>query len=407
MTRDTRTQQPAEPASTTRFDGVDLLRGFSIIAVILLHGQIRLLYTYSISIQTLLPHWLFHIVFWNGGNGVTVFFAISGFLITLTSLRRFGSLHKMQPAFFYRIRFARIAPLLLLLLAVLSILHLTHVDGFRIRASCATLPRALLAALTFHVNWLEAVHGYLPANWDVLWSLSIEEMFYLFFPLACVVLLKWRRGMAPFLLLLLLFVAAGPFARTVWSTNEIWQGTSYLGGMSGIALGCLTALITDRFERARPVWTSGRLLLAIQIAGALLMLLIVIRPPWHWVQWLGRSGTDDTVLSLGTCLVILATVLRARAGRAWTAPIRWFGRRSYEVYLTHEFVVVWMTALYARVRRGSPLIWIAAEVALAAVLGAVVARWFSEPMNRKLRGAASPARSVASGESLGSATPIA
>jgi peptidoglycan/LPS O-acetylase OafA/YrhL len=104
----------------------------------------------------------------------------------------------------------------------------------------------------------------------------------------------------------------------------------------------------------------------------------------------GRSGTDDTMLGVGTCLVMLGSVLRGRVGRAWTAPIRWFGRHSYEVYLTHEFVVVGMTALYMRVQRGSPLWWIAAVVALAAPLGAVVARWYSEPLNRMLRGAAPP-----------------
>jgi peptidoglycan/LPS O-acetylase OafA/YrhL len=87
---------------------------------------------------------------------------------------------------------------------------------------------------------------------------------------------------------------------------------------------------------------------------------------------------------------MLATVLRGRAGRAWTAPIRWFGRHSYEVYLTHEFLVVWMTTAYVKVQWGSPLAWIAAEVALAAGLGATVARGFSEPMNKWLRGAAPP-----------------
>lgn len=335
-------------------------------------------------------NWLFHIFFWNGDNGVTVFFSISGFLITLTSLRRFGSLANMRAAVFYRIRFARIAPLLLLLLAVLSVLHLVHAEGFRIQPSCATLPRALLAALTFHINWFEAVHGYLPANWDVMWSLSVEEMFYLFFPLACLALLRRRRGMSAFIVLLSLFVFMGPFARTVWTTNPIWKGTSYIGGMSGIALGCLTALLTERLQRTNPVRLYARALLIVQIAGGLLILLIVVRPHWQWVRFLGRSGTDDTILSLGTCLVILASVLRGRAGRAWAAPIRWFGRHSYEVYLTHEFVVVWMTILYVRVRGSWPVLWIVAEIVLAAPLGALVARWFSEPMNRMLRGAAPP-----------------
>jgi peptidoglycan/LPS O-acetylase OafA/YrhL len=204
-----------EPAATMRFDGVDLLRGLSIIAVILLHGQIRLRFSYDIDIDSLLPPRWMRLFFWNGGNGVTVFFAISGFLIALTSLRRFGSLKGMRPARFYRIRFARIAPLFLALLAALSVLHLVGADGFVIKPSCGTLPQALFAALTFRVNWFEAAHGYMPANWDVMWSLSIEEMFYLFFPLACVLLFKMRRGMMAFAAVLLAFVAMGPFARTV------------------------------------------------------------------------------------------------------------------------------------------------------------------------------------------------
>jgi len=116
------------------------------------------------------------------------------------------------------------------------------------------------------------------------------------------------------------------------------------------------------------------------------MLTIMVWPPWHWMAALGRSGTDDTALGLGTCLVMLGTVLRGHKGSAWTAPVRWFGRHSYEVYLTHEFVVVGMTELYIKVHVGSPLVWIAAEVALAAPLGWAVARWYSEPMNRRLRG---------------------
>jgi len=395
MGSETRPEHVPEPAATmrpatARFDGVDLLRGLSIMAVVLLHGNIRLLFSYDISIEPLLPPWLMHVLFWQGGNGVTVFFAISGFLITLTSLRRFGSLAGMRPGKFYRIRFARIAPLFLGLLAVLSVLHLADVGGFRIKASCGTLPQALFAALTFRINWFEAVHGYLPANWDVMWSLSIEEMFYLFFPLACLALLRWRRGMAALVGLLVAFVAMGPFARTVWSHNEIWQGTNYVAGMSDIALGCLTALLADWLQRVSPRWATAqaRALLAIQVAGGLMMLLIVIWPPWHWMHFLGRSGTDDTAVSVATCLVILGSVLRGRPGRAWLAPVRWFGRHSYEVYLTHEFGVVWLTMLYARVHRGSPLVWIAAELGVAAVVGAVVARWYSEPMNRWLRGAA-------------------
>lgn len=335
----------------------------------------------------LLPRWLAHLLFRNGDNGVTVFFAVSGFLITLTSLRRFGSLARMRPRVFYRIRFARIAPLLLLILAVLSLLHLSHADGFRIPAKTTTLPRALFSALTFHLNWLEAVHGYLPANWDVLWSLSVEEMFYLFFPLICVGAFRLRRGMTLFVALLLTFVAMGPFARTVWTANPIWQEKTYLGGVDGIALGCLCALMTDRLLHHGIEWRTlwARRLLALEITGAAMMLLIAVWPHWSWMHLIGRTGLDGTILAFGTCLVMAAAVLRGGTGSRWTAPIRWFGRHSYEVYMAHEFIVVWGTLLYAKLKWGSLPLWFLAILLLTAPLGAVVAKYFSEPMNRRLR----------------------
>ena len=79
-------------------------------------------------------------------------------------------------------RFARIVPCLLALLVISSLLHLSGI-GYVIYKT--TLARALFAALTFHINQLQIWYGYLPVNWTVLWSLSIEEVFYLSYPLLC------------------------------------------------------------------------------------------------------------------------------------------------------------------------------------------------------------------------------
>jgi len=132
-----------------------------------------------------LPEQLVSSLVWNGQFGVQMFFAVSGFLITSTALRRWGSLSRVGIRDFYILRFARIAPLLGLLLGVLSILDLAQWKDFVVSSKTGGLGRALVAALTFHVNVLEARRGYLPANWDILWSLSVEEIFYLFFPLLC------------------------------------------------------------------------------------------------------------------------------------------------------------------------------------------------------------------------------
>ena len=136
----------------------------------------KLAYTHSLPDQLVTP------LFWNGQPGVQIFFAVSGFLITSLTLRRWGSLADIGVRDFYMMRFARIAPLLFFLLAVLCALHLAGLRSFVVSPKTGGLGRALLAALTFHVNVLEARRGYLPGNWDVLWSLSVEEVFYFAFP---------------------------------------------------------------------------------------------------------------------------------------------------------------------------------------------------------------------------------
>ena len=85
-------------------------------------------------------------------------------------------------------------------------------------------------------------------------------------------------------------------------------------------------------------------------------------------------------------MIIFATVLRGTVGGWITGPIRWFGRHSYEVYLTDEFVVVWGTLLYVKVHRGGLPLWFIGILLLTAPLGAIVARYFSDPLNRRLRG---------------------
>ena len=225
----------------------------------------------------------------------------------------------------------------------------------------ASLGRALLAALTFHVNRLESVRGYLPGNWDVLWSLSVEEVFYLGFPLMC----RLTKGKTMMVGLLLALIVTGPFARTVMTTNEMWADYGYLSSMDAIALGCLGAMAANAWPlTTRSRWTT----LAI---GASAMALVLLAKPW--VRWLGlyTTGLDMTTLALGTCLVLMAVSQRDRADRpgAWPLQwVRWFGRHSYEVYLTHMFVVMWGVQLYLVMnpeRTWAP-VWYVTMVALSA-----------------------------------------
>src|ERR1700759_2948730 len=105
--------------SWQRIDGIDLVRGLAIFFVLMNHVNIRLLLA-KVPYTQGIPKQLVSSLVWNGQVGVQMFFAVSGFLITTISLRRWGSLAKIGLRDFYLMRVARIAPLLLLLLVALS-----------------------------------------------------------------------------------------------------------------------------------------------------------------------------------------------------------------------------------------------------------------------------------------------
>jgi len=354
-------------SSSGRLDGVDLLRGLAILTVLLNHVNMRL-FLADIPYTAGLPHQLVSTLFWSGQRGVQIFFAVSGFLITCTSIRRWGTLAQVDAAAFYRMRFARIAPLLLVLLLVLSLLHVAGAKNFVVSGESGGLGRALLAALTFHVNWLEATRGYLPGNWDILWSLSVEEMFYLFFPVVCRL---FKRGLPA---VLAVFIVLGPFARTVFAAgNDVWHEYSYLGGMDAIAFGCLTAILLSgrSLSSTASCWAG--------IGGAALLTFSLGFSNLAAAWGLEATGLDMTVVAIGTCLFIAAT---PKWSSPWVLrPLARLGQRSYEIYLTHMFVVF---ALFGLFRSQVALLFIA-TILLAAVLGDAVARWYSEPFNARLR----------------------
>lgn len=363
--------------SWTRLDGVDLLRGLAIFFVLMNHINMRLLGA-RVPYTQGLPAQLVSSLVWNGQFGVQIFFAVSGFLITSTTLRRWGSLSRVNMREFYQLRFARIAPLLLLLLAVLSGLHFAHIKGFVVSQKTGGLGRALLAAVTFHINLLEARRGYLPANWDIMWSLSIEEMFYLFFPPVCRLFSRGRFILIP----LLVFVVLGPFARShAFNHNPVWREYSYLGGMDAIALGCLTALFVARRRLSRNIlWLASGL-------GSALVVFSLGFSIRAYTWGLGRNGLNMTILAAGACMVMaVAAQTQWRAPRI-LKPLLKLGQRSYEVYLTHVFVVLGFFNLFVAANKpmkAVPVLFIAV-ILFAGVLGELVARGYSEPMNRRLR----------------------
>ena len=228
------------------------------------------------------------------------------------------------------------------------------------------------------MNVLEARRGYLPGNWDILWSLSVEEMFYLFFPLVCFLLARGKL----LVVLLLSFVVLGPFGRTVLTHgNEVWQEYSYLAGMDAIALGCLTALVVARRRYARST------LLTVGSVGAAHLVFSLCFSIQARSWGLARNGLNMTILALGTCMVITAAAQSEWRSPRHLAPFLLLGQRSYEVYLTHMFVVFGFFHFFliaGKPKWAVPFLFMVV-ILFAAILGELVARFYSEPMNRWLR----------------------
>ena len=361
----------------SRNAGIDALRGLAIVLVVFNHLGLRIPLEKT-ALADVLPTWLLNRLNWNGYEAVYVFFVISGFLIAGNALRRWGSLAAIDVRTFYTRRFARIVPCLLALLLVLSVLHQLGAQDYVFHRADQSLPRAILAALGLHLNWYEAQTGYLPGGWDVLWSLSIEEAFYLGFPLASL-LLRRRALLVP---LLIALAASLPWARAALHGNEIWLEKAYLPGMAAIATGVLGALLAEAWRPPRRTvlllgWLGAVGLGAVLLDGGAL---------WHWL----RDGYMLVLTSSALCLLLSC---RWRAVPGSGSPLRglgWlraWGRMSYEIYLTHMFVVYAVVRTY-RAWGGDPAqgwLWYLPALGLCWLLGAAVERWLSVPCERWLR----------------------
>lgn len=326
----------------------------------------------TIAVASVVTHHAFPQLLPGGFVGVDIFFVISGYLISTIILRSLAS-GRFTFADFYVRRIKRIFPALLLVLATTAVMGWQRL----IPSDYAELGKHLLGGAAFVSNflfWQEA--GYFDAESLSkpllhLWSLAIEEQFYLLWPLGLYLLHRWRlpamRGIAAILLLSFLvnlaLVVDHPVAAFYNPAARVWE----------LMLGALLAAIhlhpagwRGLFQRRPdPATTAGAPAQGapwMAWAGALLLALALalLNPQSTF------PGAWALLPTVGTALLIAAGPGTWPNRFLALKPMVWIGLISYPLYLWH-----WPLLTFAHLREsGAPpwpeqLGWVGLSVLLA------------------------------------------
>jgi peptidoglycan/LPS O-acetylase OafA/YrhL len=315
-----------------------------------------------------------------GFLGVDVFFVLSGFLITDLLVVQYDRLGRLDLKNFWGRRARRLLPPLAVMLVVVTaaaaVIEPSQENSLRL---------ALLAAATYTSNWYQIVHhvSYFASlgpmsPLDHLWSLAIEEQFYLIWPLILlffILRLNGRRAKVTATLLgagvsalamALLYTPGDPSA--VYYATDTHASALLIG--AALALACpLATLASTSAERARRLDGLG-------IAG----LAILAWAIGHF------SGSDPAVYPVGLIVAALAAagLVAAAASNGVIAamtglpPLRWVGVRSYAMYLWH-WPVIALTGAVAGRAASSPWLWVM-EVSVTIALAAASWRFIEAPI---------------------------
>lgn len=305
--------------SSNRFAHIDAMRAFAVLLVVLAHA----------GAGSIIP----------GGSGVTIFFTISGYIITSLLLRERDRTGGFAIGYFYERRLAKLAPPFFVAILVPTAIY--ALAGGPIDAL------AVVAQTFFVFNWLlvQGSPDVLPGS-DVVWSLSVEEQFYIVFALVWILIARRSWAVRALTVLAALAVVASVGLR-IWlqfsgaSADRIYFGSDTR--LEGIAWGILSSVAYWHYQRAG-ISTKGTGMFArifsrdwsLLVAAALFLASVLIRDEWF------RGTLRFTLQSWAALLVILYGLLPGQ-GRVRSVfyrislwrPITLIGLASYSIYLVH------------------------------------------------------------------------
>jgi peptidoglycan/LPS O-acetylase OafA/YrhL len=312
---------PRRPTSL-HIPSLDGLRAISFLIVFMAHS--------GVSVVLAVP----------GGFGVTVFFFLSGYLITTLMRVEHESTGRVNVKAFYIRRALRILPPFYLILALACGLTLTHV------LPGALEPGPVLAQVLHFSNYWFIAFGSRGAAAGTVpyWSLAVEEHFYLVFPFLFLALNRFlsHRGQARMYWALCAAVCAWRCVLVLWF--GVPEDRTYLATdtrFDSILFGCALAMglnpVLDRPMGSERVWKRA----ILPAAFALLLFTFIFRAPWfresirYSLQGLALTPVFITAIRFPRWLPF--RVLNAKA-------VAFVGVLSFTLYLSHEIAIV---ALYS------------------------------------------------------------
>jgi peptidoglycan/LPS O-acetylase OafA/YrhL len=322
-----------------RLQVVDLVRAYAILVVIAFH--LGTLYIVKASQPQFLAYLWFR--FWMSVSyGLTLFFVVSGFVISRLIASESGGLFNPDYRNFYSRRVGRILPLLVLacLIGITMISFFSKPSGafeYVFQDIHKPLTRSFwVSVVTFSVNWYQifSPHSYIGLQWSVLWSLSIEEQFYFFYPLV----LKRLQNKRNLTLFLIAVIVLGPVLGKLFQLffkNIIVPERNSFENFSFIAIGCLLYLVSTRYEEV----LSKNKMKSVQLCLLGLVLVGTAYSP-HFL--LADRLLGEMLMAWGGFFFLLGGLhLNIFNSKHWSIFTS-IGRLSYGGYLYHAVVLYFL-----------------------------------------------------------------